>query len=183
MTRRINAVDLDAILDRVAAVLAELSPEELAALAADVPADIKALADQAAAAQQQTIGLFLAAGDQGRTVLRTDIDEWVRFCALDTVLGWVEGRGRTCMHSPSWRRPEPTFSCAWKPGLVVCVRCTHLLAAVGVADRTCDRCGRECLGVEVDDPVYPGAVFIGEMAYEYGTCGDCRPAYSKEGAA
>ena len=86
------------------------------------------------------------------------------------------------MHAPTHRRPEPVFSAAWRPGLVVCTQCLHLLGVTGVADRTCDRCGHVCDGIEAGDPIYSGTVFVGELGYQFGTCGDCRPAVD-EGVA
>ena len=75
------------------------------------------------------------------------------------------------------------FSCAWRPGLVVCASCLHLLDAVGAADKTCDRCGYIVEGVDDDDPIYTSTVFLGGLGFMCATCSDCRPALGDEGAA
>ena len=38
------------------------------------------------------------------------------------------------MHDPTPRSPEPVFSAAWKPRLIVCKYCTDLLVVTGVAN-------------------------------------------------
>lgn len=179
MTKRLTAVELDAVLTRLAEMLAALTPQERAELRAALPADVLAQADQVLAAQSVGLGLRIAAGDE--RVLCREVDDWIRLGLLDVLLQWVGGHSRTCMHAPHWRRPQPVFSCAWKPGLVVCIQCVALLKATGIADKTCDCCGHVCAGVEAGDAVWGGSVFIGELCYEFGTCADCRPVF--EGAA
>ena len=184
--RRITAPQLDDALGRLGDALAALTPQQRDELRADLPAGIMALADQAGAAQAQSIGWTRhAKGDRLGWIPRDDVDGWLRLGLLDTLLGWLGGYGRTCMHSPSHLRPEPepVFSCAWRPGLVVCAHCLHLLDIVGAADLSCDCCGRVCEGLDADDPIYTGTVWLGELAFEFGTCTDCRPTFSNEGVA
>jgi hypothetical protein len=162
--RRLAAPELDELLDR-------LPPDVRTALRTMHPGR----GDQLDAAQADAVALVeLALDASAGWVPRTEVDGWIRLTALDTLIAWIGGDGRTCMHDPDHRRPEPVFSCAWKPRLVVCMQCTHLLEAVGDADKVCDRCGHVCEGVEAGDPIYGGAVCLGAMVYEYGTCGDCR---------
>ena len=170
---RLTAVELDDALGR-------LTPEVLAALRAAMPADVVAHADQINAAAAHSISAHKH-GDRVELMARTDVPAWLRLGLLDTLIGWVDGRGRTCMHAPDHRRPEPVFGAAWRPGLVVCSQCLHLLDVVGEADRTCDVCGYICGGDDVGDPIYVGTVWVGSLAFEFGTCGNCRP--SIEGAA
>jgi hypothetical protein len=176
MTRRLTAVELDAALAELTAKLAELTPAQRNELRASMPAGIMAQADQANAAQAQSIGWTIHdEDDRVGYVPPTAVDEWLRLGLLDTVVGWVDGRGRTCMHSPHHTRPQPVFAAAWRPNLVVCAHCLHLLDVTGPADRICDCCGHLCDGIDADDPIYTGTVWLGELAYEFGTCGDCRP--------
>jgi hypothetical protein len=167
MTRRLTAPELDAMLGR-------LTPELRAELRR-VP-NIAALGDQIGAARDWSVGLF-ERFEKGSVngVPAAEVDEWIRFELLDTFITWAEGRGRTCTHAPDHRRPEPVFSAAWKPHLVVCARCMHLLDAVGDMDKTCDRCGHICAGVDTDDPIYTSTVWFGALAHMFGTCESCRP--------
>jgi hypothetical protein len=174
MARRMTAVELYEALAKLGDMLAALTLQQGDELRASMPPGIMALADQANAAQAQSIA-WAEHGDCVAYVPRTGVDEWIRLGLLDALINWIDGRGRTCMHAPDYRRPEPVFACAWKPGLVVCAQCTHLLGVTGIADATCDRCGRLCEGIEADDPIYTGTIWLGELAYEFGTCGDCRP--------
>jgi hypothetical protein len=168
MTRRITAVELDAALGR-------LTPELLAELVAAAPPGFAAYVDQINAATAHSISAHKGS-ERVELMARTDVDEWLRLGLLDTLIGWIDGRGRTCMHAPDYRRPEPVFGCAWRPGLVVCGQCLHLLDVVGEADRTCDVCGYICGGADAGDPIYVGTVWVGALAYEFGTCGDCPPS-------
>ena len=166
---RITAPMLDELLGR-------LTPELLTELQAAMPAGYAALADQVVAAQAQSVELMEhVENDRVGWVRRTDVGGWIRLGVLDALLAWIDGTARTCMHMPDHRRPQPVFSCAWKPGLVVCVQCLHLLDVVGAADATCDRCGHICEGVYADDAIYTGTVWVGALAFQFGTCADCRP--------
>ena len=55
MTKRTTAPELDAALARLGDALARLSPQERDELRRSMPADIMALADQAGAAQAQSV--------------------------------------------------------------------------------------------------------------------------------
>ncbi len=174
MTRRITAPILDDILAR-------LTAEDIAELRARTPLDY---ADQLDAARSQSIGLMEhSQNTRAGWVPPNSVDEWIRLSALDALIGWIDGTARTCLHSPHWRRPEPVFAAAWRPHLVVCAGCLHLLGVTGVEDHTCDACGRVTDGVDADDPIYTGTVWIGALAYEFGTCTDCRPALPLGGVA
>jgi hypothetical protein len=135
--------------------------------------------DQMDAAQRDALAIAVAAiqprAGLVQHVAPAEIDGWLRLGAVATLAQWFCGRGRTCVHSPDPRLPAPVFSCAWKPGLVVCARCLALLAAPRRVDNVCDRCGRPCAGVESGDAIVPLAVVVGALTYQAGACGECVP--------
>lgn len=130
--------------------------------------------DQLLAARQESIAAVEATGITDRPTEITQPPEWLRLSMLDTFIGWVRGTGRTCLHAPHPLRPEPVSACAWKPGIVVCAQCHPLLAAHGDRDRTCDRCGHLCDGIDAGDPIYPFVVWFGALAFHTGLCQPCR---------
>jgi len=142
--------------------------------------------DQADAATAEALRLMAGAGaavlgaDEVEGVAVEETPEWLRLGLLDAFAGWVTGQAATCRHQPAAERPRPVLAAAWKPGLVVCQACAHLTALPRgrARDRTCDACGRECAGLDHGDGIYPGLAQIGPLVYQYGTCGDCRPAES-----
>lgn len=105
---------------------------------------------------------------------------WIRLPLLDTLTTWMDGQARTCRHQPHPDRPQPVVAAAWRPGLVVCAGCAYLTALPrnSKRDRTCDRCGRVCAGLEHGDGIYPGLIQLGPLVYQYGTCAGCRPETS-----
>lgn len=141
-----------------------------------------AIADQVDAATDDALRTLTAlAGvmgvDSTHTTTPAGVPGWLRLGVLDALSTFLTGAGSTCRHNPEPHRPQPVCAVAWRPGLVVCMRCTHLLnAPTAKADRTCDSCGRECGGVDVDDPIWPGVVQLGPLVWQYGTCTDCKPA-------
>lgn len=106
-----------------------------------------------------------------------DVPGWIRLDMLSAYVGWVAGRARTCMHSPNAARPDPVYAAAWRPGLVVCTRCTHLLELPrgSAEDRRCDGCGRVTTGPEHGDGIRPSRVQYGPLILAFGVCGDCTP--------
>jgi hypothetical protein len=85
------------------------------------------------------------------------------------------------MHAPTNHNPQPVCACAWKPGLVVCTYCIPMPKATyrcskrsATLDRTRDCCGHICAGVDAGDAIYPVTVWLGALAYQAGTCRDCR---------
>jgi hypothetical protein len=144
--------------------------------------------DQADAAFGETDGVrnsILAALSperfRGGYVAAESHPEWLRLGVCDALATWILGEASTCCHNPEPTRPQPLVACAWKPGLVVCVRCTHLLSnrRGSLADRTCDGCGHECTGPDNDDGVFPGMVQLGVLLYEFGTCTSCHQSIPK----
>ncbi|WP_432051121.1 hypothetical protein [Verrucosispora sp. NA02020] len=107
---------------------------------------------------------------------------WLRLGLLDTFTAWLAGKASTCRHAPDPHRPQPVIAAAWRPGVITCGQCIHLTALPRGSDRdrTCDACGRVCAGVEHGDGIYPGMVQFGPLIYHYGTCGDCRSAFTTD---
>jgi len=163
----LNAVQLDALL-------AHLTPEVLEVIHRMQPV---ALRDQIAAASADTIAMIKQAMEKtGGTAHKLDhgaIPEWIRLGLLDTLVRWDAGTGSTCIHMPGADRPQPVWSCAWKPGLVVCSMCSPLLKAVGAMDQTCDRCGHVCDGIDAGDPIHLLRAVLGPLTYSAGACTDC----------
>ena len=82
------------------------------------------------------------------------------------------------MRRRSDRSPQPVWSCAWRPRLVVCGQCIGTLAADNeVDDATCDRCGKVCAGVDAGDPIFTLTAVAGVLTYQAGVCTDCLPAW------
>ncbi len=138
--------------------------------------------DQLAAAARDTDHLADALTEAGVFGPRMEfgaeeVPGWLRLPLFELWCSWVLGRASTCMHAPRVDRPQPVFSAAWRPGLIACVRCAHLLQLRprSIADRTCDSCGRVTTGPENGDGIHPSAVLFGMVTYYFGACGDCRP--------
>ena len=166
MTRRQpTAVDLDDLL-------ATLTPEMATEFRKSIP---PGFADQLDAAQRDSVRLIqIAEQDPAVRYLPTSgVDEWLRLGALDTLIKWVDGTARTCLHMPDPYRPESVWSAAWRPGLIVCTHCLPLLKVSGQADKTCDCCGRITTGPDHGDGITTLTVWIGGLAYQAGACTDC----------
>jgi hypothetical protein len=174
--RRPTTPELDAALTGLMGAVAALSPAERSMLVASMPAKLRAQVDQLDAAATQTRDLLaMALGETPRMVAPGEIPDWLRLGAVDAYRQWFNGDARTCMHSPREDRPEPVWSCAWKPGLITCTRCTHLLQAVGAKDKTCDACGRVTTGPEHGDGIYVLSTVLGALVHQAGACRDCMP--------
>jgi hypothetical protein len=134
--------------------------------------------DQVTAAADQAMKYAqTASGAQPGAVPQDQIPAWIRLGALDAVLGWLDRTGRTCMHDPDPLKPSPVYAAAWRPGLVTCMECTHLLEPRGKAAFICDCCGHQC-DEDAGDPIWPGMLGLGGMTFEFGCCTDCRPDFS-----
>lgn len=175
---------MTATTDVGAAVLAAddliLGPR-LTQLAATVRATAPGwLLDQLDAATDQVTAGFHHAAAAGRVHLQcspaAEHPGWVRLGALHALVSWTAGTATTCMHAPALHRPQPVSGAAWKPDLIVCAACTHLLAVRrgDVVDRTCDGCGHITTGTANGDGVYPGTVQLGPLMWSFGCCERCR---------
>jgi len=169
---KLTAVQLDEYISK-------LTPEHLAAIRAAGPV---ALHDQIdAAAAESTATAEKVADGTGQTmgyVPRGEVDEWLRLGLLDAFAAWMQGEATTCRHAPTLASPKPVWTCAWRPRLIVCTRCIHLLPpADPITDATCDRCGHVCAGVDADDPIYCLTVVGGLVTFQAGVCTDCLPAW------
>lgn len=157
--------------------------QQLTTAAAEHVPGWRAWADQAAAAADDATAAMTAAAVVlgGTGVVRSEYratPEWIRLNVLSAYVGWAAGKASTCMHNPTAARPEPVFAAAWKPGLVTCARCPHLLELPrgSAKDRTCDGCGRVTTGPEHGDGIHPSRIQYGPMMLAFGTCEGCTPA-------
>jgi hypothetical protein len=158
-----NAVELDEFL-------ASCSDEEFERLQSGATPGFR---DQLKAAAEEGRRMEEGAlGKRARWVDRTALNDWVRLGMYDALCVWFSGKARTCMHQPTPESPEPVFSAAWKPGLIVCARCTDLLVVTGDANMTCDGCGHLCQGMP-DDGIKPVTTFVGALGYQVGVCTRC----------
>lgn len=154
-------------LDYLVSELEKLPQEQYAALRAEmIPI---ADADQAEAAGRET--LELAKAVFGTKNIGNSVPDWMRLGLLDSLIKWATGQAKTCRHMPDCRRPEPVLSCAWKPGLVVCLPCAHLIHVTGDAARICDCCGT----LTPEGGMFPLATVYGNFMYQAGACIDCKP--------
>ncbi|GGQ23673.1 hypothetical protein [Streptosporangium pseudovulgare] len=133
--------------------------------------------DQADAAARDTCNtLTTAAAATGSTPLSLPLDQhpdWVRLGLLDALAAWITEQATTCLHQPHPARPQPVISAAWRPRLVVCSACAHLLRLPkgSAKDRTCDGCGQV---VPDHGAIWSAAASHGGFVYQYGVCEPCR---------
>lgn len=114
-------------------------------------------------------------GTRYRETSMSQTPEWLRRKLLHTLAAWDIAQASTCLHDPSPKRPEPVFAVAWKPRLVVCAHCQHLLQpTTREMDTCCDRCGHICAGVDAADPIYPIAVVYNQLSFRAGVCTGCK---------
>lgn len=104
----------------------------------------------------------------------SEMPDWVRLAALDILVRWNEKDPslRTCVHSPDPLSPQPISSAAWKPGLIVCMKCMHLLmcAPGSREDRTCDHCRKY---VPEGEAIFSLVTTIPPLMYQFGACREC----------
>lgn len=147
----------------------------LTALRAQVPRWLRDQLDAATTTVHD--GLHAAAtatGARHRALPAADHPAWLRLGMLSALAAWCTGDGTTCMHSPHPHRPRPVVAAAWRPDLIVCCACTHLLDLGGVRDRLCDGCGHVCAGPDHADPIHPLLITAGPLQYLAGVCTGCR---------
>ncbi|MDL4815478.1 hypothetical protein [Actinomadura opuntiae] len=159
-------------------LLCDLTPDQAAALRAALPTGFRDQLDAAATHTRQSLAAATAAGVLTRhaPIPTADHPAWIRLGITDTLVRWHAGSADTCMHAPHPLRPRPVFAAAWRPGLVVCGACGHLLAIPpdSDTDRTCDGCGKVTAGPAHDDPIYPLTIVCGALTYQAGACRDCQ---------
>ncbi|CAN5578122.1 hypothetical protein BH09ACT7_BH09ACT7_16110 [soil metagenome] len=154
-----TAIDLDDLLIDIDAGLAQAIHEAL-------PVDFR---DQLTAAARSAREIIEYTEGAGHEVGAASVAAWLRLGALDALVGWLTNVGSTCLHSPNPVQPQPLWSAAWKPNLVVCTRCLELLRVRGRADRLCDCCGTDTLGVGISTVT----VVLGALVYQAGACAGC----------
>lgn len=147
-----------------------LSTHERAAVEANLP---PGTLDQMNAAAAETLRTLTLEGALTGTALipanGSDVPEWIRLPLIGTLLEWTTGHGKVCPHNPRISSPEPVLAAAWKPGLVVCTRCVHLLNPRKSERFLCDCCGRH------DDHLACQRVAYNSLTYSFGACRDCAP--------
>lgn len=135
------------------------------------------LLDQAdAAADHATAVTTAAARQHGATHINIHANsqpEWIRLTILETLVKWIAGKADTCPHSPTPVRPQPVIAAAWRPGLVACARCPHLLRLRpgSAKDRTCDGCGTVVFEA---GELWAATIVYGPLSFSFGACGACR---------
>lgn len=102
----------------------------------------------------------------------SEYPEWLTLGALSTLAAWGEGDAEVCMHAPSAARPQPVHGAAWRPGLIACPACLHLLQLPrgSTRDRRCDGCGQVC---GPNAPITSAVVVLGVLVYSVGVCPSC----------
>lgn len=158
-----NAVELDEYL-------ANITEEERAQIKSSIPVFYR---DQANAAMREGVaGAEQILKKQARWLPHYGLPEWVRLPMFDICLKWDQGEALTCIHDPRPDRPEPVFAAAWKPGVVVCGKCTDMLSVADTpADAICDGCGHVCS--MPDDGICPIGAFASMLCYQLGVCMSC----------
>lgn len=165
-------MSLSVALDDYISALQSLPREEALRLLRELPPTPTGLSDQldAATAEAQQNAVILVGDDACVGVA----PGWVRLGASDAMVMWLEGDSRTCMHDPQPLRPAPVYACAWRPSLIVCADCTHLLrASNAIADATCDGCGSVCTDVGAGDGIHQSTFVFGPLTFLMGLCGRC----------
>jgi hypothetical protein len=163
--------------EKLAAALDDVltDPESLRAIYAYMnhPA-VKALIDTPERRQQlaTTESTVAAMGDAYGGASPTEVPMWIRLGLLSATTAWVADTTRTCMHCPRPDGPVPGWAAAWKPSLVVCPQCLHMLATGGgVEEYRCDGCGR--ISMPEDGGVRVASLSTGALTYRFGACPDC----------
>jgi hypothetical protein len=137
-----------------------------------------AFGDQVAAAAQHTeaaAGYLAAHADLLSGVIDAQTaPEWLRLSLADTLAAHLTGSARTCLHSPSPLSPQPIVAAAWRPDMITCRQCSHLLTIPpgSERDRTCDHCGIVGPPAPARE-VYAHVITAGPLAYLYGLCPSC----------
>ena len=112
--RAITAVELDDLL-------ATLTPEHVAMIKQHIPV---AWTDQIRAAQQDTVALIETVEQTPvRHLPTSDVDEWLRLGLLDTLIRWIDGNAKTCLHMPNPNnldRRRARGNRAWSSGRTAC---------------------------------------------------------------
>lgn len=135
--------------------------EALAHRDATIEALLKAFADQR--------------GGQRRLVEHSKIPDWIRLGAVSALAQWVAGESETCTHVPSPNgAPFAVIAAAWKPGLVVCAQCQHLIAGLSEEEEMrCDCCGR--ITTMEEGGIHALSISTGSIMYRAGACASCIP--------
>lgn len=172
---RITDAELGPVVLAFDQLMCDMTPEEAEAIRTATRATMgTAWVDQTTAANDDAVRIaqlsMAGRGGTSHAIHAAALPGWFRLGAHDTYTAWLAGNVRTCVHNPDPDRPAPTFAVAWRPRLVVCIRCPHLIKATRAEDVICDGCGRDTTG----HGITPNTVVIGNgMSYTAGACADC----------
>lgn len=149
-------------------LLTELGPPELADLMQHTPPGYRDQAAGAAAEMAAEVQAARATGmfDDASDRLTTEHPGWVRLPLLAALVGWWRGEADVCVHDPHPDRPQPVHAAAWRPNLVTCSACTHLIRAP--RSRTCGGCGHTA------PEVTAFATIAGGFSFTSAVCPGCR---------
>lgn len=142
--------------------LRSMTPEQVEELNRSIPADIKDRMRSAERKMREQVESL-----PGTCVVKREVPEWIRLSMMDTVMQWAKGNAVLCMHQPDMLHPQPLYMAAWKPGMIVCGHCAHMLVADADQDFLCDFCGGEA------DPIQRVVVQAGAMQFFAGVCVQC----------
>lgn len=97
-----------------------------------------------------------------------DLPVWLAAKLYAQREGWRLGIARTCLHNPKPGRAA-VHMCSWRPELVTCPLCTHLLH-VTVKDPRGSQC--DCCDRAVD--TIGGKMVVAEITYWFTVCEACQ---------
>lgn len=98
-----------------------------------------------------------------------DLPVWLAVKLTAQRQAWVSGVARTCTHDPKPGR-SLAHMCSWKPELVVCPQCTHLLS-ITENDPSSNRC--DCCDRDVAETI-GGRMTISGVTYWFVVCLSCQ---------
>jgi len=157
-----TALDLDQVLK-------DMDPDISAAIREAMPVSLR---DQIASAARDSRGIAgIALGNEGQAVTASEVAPWLRLSALSELVSWFQGSESTCTHDPNPARPQSVWAAAWRPNLIVCGSCVHLLGSTRATDKNCDCCGRDTTGENALEVI----TLVGALAYLAFSCRECVP--------
>lgn len=136
----------------------------------DTPERRQRLAAMAAMIESEVDSANEAGGSGGPTA-PVEVPDWIRLGMIAVATAWVADEVRTCMHNLRPDGAVPGWAVAWKPDLVVCPECLHLLEAGGVEEFRCDCCGR--ISLPKAGGVGYTTVATDSLLYRAGACPSC----------
>jgi hypothetical protein len=103
----------------------------------------------------------------------SDLPQWLFDKINARRAAWDAGALATCLHNP--RPGDVAYMAAWKPDLVTCPQCTHLVL-VGrntQEEYRCDCCGHVVANTDADH-LLAALIKLPRLTFAIALCGDCR---------